>query len=321
MDDLFRPPAPATPPPPSGPIHPRSGMRDTLRRVFAPIGGARPVAREVRGEGQVPAAARLQGQVPDDGRVDDRLDRGLHPALGLALRGPLRRAPVRPRARARDRPASRGNRDEPHPVRAVPRRRDRDAGHAAQRVGRGEGRPRRPGARLGRCRRRARPGAPHGLAAARGRRVHRLLPEPLQPAARRAARRWPRRRRAAPRGLARGHRRSRRARRLAPEPDPLPVPAHRRARGVEAPTGLACGRSGDRRVLRRHAEPADRRCGDLPRARSAARGRHGAVARQRSRYPTAPAAPRGSRPSAAWRPCRRCRRCPRGCSASGTSTS
>ena len=38
-DDLFRrAPAPASPTP-SGPIHPRSGLRDTLRRVFAPIGG------------------------------------------------------------------------------------------------------------------------------------------------------------------------------------------------------------------------------------------------------------------------------------------
>jgi Zn-dependent protease len=38
-DDLFRrAPAPATPPP-SGPIHPRSGLRDTFRRLVAPIGG------------------------------------------------------------------------------------------------------------------------------------------------------------------------------------------------------------------------------------------------------------------------------------------
>jgi Zn-dependent protease len=38
-EDLFRRnPAPASPTP-SGPIHPRSGLRDTLRRVFAPIGG------------------------------------------------------------------------------------------------------------------------------------------------------------------------------------------------------------------------------------------------------------------------------------------
>ena len=37
-DDLFRR-APRRPPPPSGPIHPRSGLRDTLRRVLAPIGG------------------------------------------------------------------------------------------------------------------------------------------------------------------------------------------------------------------------------------------------------------------------------------------
>jgi Zn-dependent protease len=38
-DDLFRrAPAPAAPTP-SGPIHPRSGLRDTLRRVLAPIGG------------------------------------------------------------------------------------------------------------------------------------------------------------------------------------------------------------------------------------------------------------------------------------------
>jgi Zn-dependent protease len=38
-DDLFRrAPAPATPPP-SGPIHPRSGLRDTLRRGLAPLGG------------------------------------------------------------------------------------------------------------------------------------------------------------------------------------------------------------------------------------------------------------------------------------------
>jgi Zn-dependent protease len=39
-DDLFgRAPAPG-PPQPTGPIHPRSGFRDTLRRITAPIGGA-----------------------------------------------------------------------------------------------------------------------------------------------------------------------------------------------------------------------------------------------------------------------------------------
>ena len=38
-EDLFRrAPAPA-PPPPQGPIHPRSGLRDTLRRGLAPLGG------------------------------------------------------------------------------------------------------------------------------------------------------------------------------------------------------------------------------------------------------------------------------------------
>jgi Zn-dependent protease len=38
-DDLFRrAPAPA-PPPPQGPIHPRSGLRDTLRRGLAPLAG------------------------------------------------------------------------------------------------------------------------------------------------------------------------------------------------------------------------------------------------------------------------------------------
>jgi Zn-dependent protease len=38
-EDLFRrAPAPA-PPPPQGPIHPRSGLRDALRRALAPIGG------------------------------------------------------------------------------------------------------------------------------------------------------------------------------------------------------------------------------------------------------------------------------------------
>src|SRR2546430_1407174 len=38
-DDLFRrAPAPSSPPP-TGPIHPRSGLRDTLRRGLAPLGG------------------------------------------------------------------------------------------------------------------------------------------------------------------------------------------------------------------------------------------------------------------------------------------
>jgi Zn-dependent protease len=38
-EDLFRrAPAPA-PPPPQGPIHPRSGLRDALRRGFAPLAG------------------------------------------------------------------------------------------------------------------------------------------------------------------------------------------------------------------------------------------------------------------------------------------
>jgi Zn-dependent protease len=38
-EDIFlRAPAPA-PTTPSGPIHPRSGLRDTLRKVFAPLGG------------------------------------------------------------------------------------------------------------------------------------------------------------------------------------------------------------------------------------------------------------------------------------------
>jgi Zn-dependent protease len=38
-NDLFRSGAAPSPAPPTGPIHPRSGLRDTLRRIAAPIGG------------------------------------------------------------------------------------------------------------------------------------------------------------------------------------------------------------------------------------------------------------------------------------------
>ena len=176
-------------------------------------------------------------------------------------------------------------------------------------------------------------GACDELAAARGRGLHGLLPQPLQPAAGGSARRRPRSGRAAPARLARRHRRARGPGGLAPEPDPLPVPDHRRHGGVEAPARLACGGSRHRRVLPRDAQPADRRRGDLPRP-----GRRCSWSAWRSRtcasdgshdVPRAPRGPvrcrrppgqaRARRPSAAWRPCRRGRRRPPGCSASGTS--
>ena len=122
------------------------------------------------------------------------------PDLGLDVRGRLRGAAVRPRDGPRHPAAPRGRAAERAGVHPVPRRRRRRAARSAARA-LAEARvgPRRPGARHAR----ARSWSPASTAdrqrlLARAR-VHRLLPQPLQPAARRcrstAAARWPRWRR------------------------------------------------------------------------------------------------------------------------------
>ncbi len=92
--------------------------------------------------------------------------------------------------------------------------------------------------------------------------------------------------------------------------------------GMEAWTRLRVyvGRAADGRVLRGDARPARDRRRHVPRAGRRARRGHGPLARAgvgRLRCWRAAAPARARRPSAAWRPCPRRTRCPRGCSASG----
>ena len=131
-----------------------------------------------------------QVQLRHDRGDDGRLGRGLRAAVGLA---------ASPRSSScccsSTSSATRcGMRKEGIPAGApglhpVPGRRDLDEGHAAQRLRRGQGRPRGPGARHARRGRRARARRAPGLRPAACRGAHRLPAQPLQPAADRAARR------------------------------------------------------------------------------------------------------------------------------------
>ena len=125
------------------PIQPRSGLGDLLRKLAAPLIGARLPDRQVRR-----AAAQAEGR--HDGGVDARLGRRLRVALGAPVRDRLRAPDLRPRARARARasaPRRSGERAALHPV---PRRRDRDEGASRRRLEGGAGRARGADSRLGR---------------------------------------------------------------------------------------------------------------------------------------------------------------------------
>ena len=109
----------------------------------APIGGLRSCSGSSGCSSSSSCSSRCQVRLRHDRADDGRLGRRLHAALGLAVRGALRRccssctsSATRCGCAAR---ASR-RRDRVHPV---PRRRDRHAREAARRLRRGQGRPRR----------------------------------------------------------------------------------------------------------------------------------------------------------------------------------
>ena len=109
-----------------------------------------------------------------------------------------------------------------------------------------------------------------------GARLHRLLPEPLQPAAGRAARRRPRDGGDGAVDVVPRLRRAGRARPAVPEPDPADHHAVRRLRALPPLAGaqIRLGRAG--RLLPRLAAPPAARRRRLHRPDRAARARHGA---------------------------------------------
>ena len=164
-----------------------------------------------------------------------RVGRRVLAVLGLDVRGRLRRAAVRARDGPRDPAAPRGHQGERADVHPVPGRRDHLAVARRQRARRGPRRARGPGARHASARRSA---WSIGEAAEQRllprARLHRLLPEPLQPAAGRAARRRPRDGRDGAVDVVRRLRRAGRARAAVPEPDPAD---HRVLRRATSSTG------------------------------------------------------------------------------------
>ena len=243
-------PREAEEPPSYSPIKHPATLRDILRKLWAPIAGARlPVL-----EAQVPAARDLQVQALHGRRLDARLDRRVRALLGLAVRDRLRAAPARPRAGPRPRGEAGRAAGLGADVHPVPRRGDHAEGAARQRLERGEDRDRRPDRRRPRRRGGLGPRRVLRLRAARRARLHRLLPQPLQPRPDLAARRRPDRRGDPPRALDRRAPRPARADDRGAEPDPDPDPRPRRPRVVAAVA--APGQPRGRGVLPRHARAA-----------------------------------------------------------------
>ena len=118
---------------------------------------------QVRGQAQGAAAAAAEAEAVHDLRLDARLDRRLHADLGLEVRGRLRAAAARPRARARDPAAARGHPGLGADVHPVPGRGGGDEGAA-------QGRRRRGARRAwpGRCSARSAALVPLGLYALTG---------------------------------------------------------------------------------------------------------------------------------------------------------
>ena len=159
----------------------------------------------------------LQGQVPV---VDVDLRGLLRLVRRLVVRDRADRAPVRARDGPRHRgeaPGPAGERSALHPV---PRRADHAQADATQRLERGEAGDRGADPRLTRRRRHLDRGRGLRLEPPEGARLPRVLPQPLQPAARGTARRRANRQRAAPGALARRLSRAARARLPVAEPDP-----------------------------------------------------------------------------------------------------
>ena len=150
---------------------------------------AGPAPGEVRRQGQGPAAPAAQAEAVHHVGFRAGLGRRVLADLGLEVRDRVRVAAAGARAGARVPAASRGHPRVRADVHPVPRCAGRDEGAAQGRRRRGPGRPGRAGVRVARGARAARDLRADRRRAVPGARLHRVLPEPVQPAARAAARR------------------------------------------------------------------------------------------------------------------------------------